>query len=215
MDERKKILELVASGQLSIDEGDRILDALDQASAGPADPKPFREPETFTGESLYHAITDVVKESMRGAGVGLKSGIGVFATGRPRRGRDIDEIVRFASHGVSPGYVRDMRGIFDEDLSPDELTDLMNHGVNVEYAREMRDVFADELSPDEVRELMDHGVRVDYAREMRDIFEDELSADEIRELMDHGVRVEFVREMIDAESTDLEVDEVIRRRDEG
>jgi len=234
MDERKKVLELVANGQLTIEEGDRILDALDAADRPEHGERPV---EAFDGQRLYDSIAKTIETSI---GSGLRAfGVG----GRRGRGRDIDEIVSFASVGVSPSFVREMREVFEDDLSPDDLMELVNHGVKADYARAMREMFDHDLSPDEVTELMNHGVKVAYAGAMREIFQDALSADDVTELMNHGVKidyaqtmreifedispddvtelvnhgvkVDYVRQMFDAEHGDLGVDEVIRRRDEG
>jgi hypothetical protein len=200
MDERKKILELVASGQLTIDEGDRILDALDAADR----PQPEPATESIPGQRLYEAITRTIENSLGGGRA--------FRSGRRARG-NVDQIVTFASHGVSPEYVREMLDLFDEDVSIDELTSLSNHDVSVRFAREMCDLF-DELRPSGVIQLSSHAISPSFVEEMKELFDD-IDVREIVRLSSHGVSPDYVRDLIDSGLEDLDVAKVIRRYDNG
>ena len=239
MDEQRRVLEMVAAGDLTVEDAQRLLDALQE---GAEQPHVTRTHRTFVVEGARHGafedhlldpdvrklVTSHLKQSLRHR----------FRTHGHRAARSaIDEIVSLRSMGIRPEYVKEMKEILEEDLSTDEVVALHEEGVAPEFAREMRQILID-VSGDDLVRFVSEGVAPAYAREMKTILVDvsgddlvtfvcegiapkyaremkrifgELSPDDLVALANEGVKPEEVVKMADAGVINIDVRKVIRR----
>jgi hypothetical protein len=139
--ERAKVLEMLASGAITVDQATQLLDAIGWGTAGaPGGAAPLPQRVAHVG--------------------------GRHASG-PVAGFTTEELAELYSHGVTAAYLRGLRDAGLTDLSVDEVTELANHGVSADYVREMREAGYGLASAEELAELHGHGVTPDYLREMR------------------------------------------------
>jgi hypothetical protein len=167
--ERAKVLEMLASGAITVDQATQLLDAIGWGTAGaPGGAAPLPQRVAHVG--------------------------GRHASG-PVAGFTTEELAELYSHGVTPDYLREMWAAGFRELTAEELAELYSHGVDAAYLRGLRDAGLTDLSVDEVTELANHGVSADYVREMREAGYGLASAEELAELHGHGVTPDYLREM--------------------
>jgi hypothetical protein len=194
---------MVAEGKITVDQGEKLLDALRDAG-------PDREPDVYVSAGHDDPGAEIL--GAIGQAIGLETLPRVVRrvrrAPRARGGRSVDRIVRFASSGVSPQYVRQMHEIF-EDITSEELMSLSSMGVKPEYAEHVRDALGDDVGVEEIISLASMGVKIDYVEELKDAFGDDIGVEEIISLSSMGVKPHFVEEIKEAFEDDISVDEII------
>lgn len=167
-EERTLILEMLASGRVTVEQADQLLDTL--GAAAPAGPQ---EPVTGKGrQRRWNEQTD-----------------SFFASLTP------EQLIELRDHDVSGTFVRHMRTAGLGDLSVDDLVELRNHDVTPRFVRELGEAGFNGLTSDEVIELRNHDIGAAFLREMRDAGLGEVALDQLVELSDQGVDAAFVREL--------------------
>jgi hypothetical protein len=197
MDERRRVLEMVAEGKISVDQGATLLDALGE-DGPPAGEKAGND----LGSELLGAITRAIDADttrlIRGKKIKHKP-----------PGRSVDQILSFASQGVSPEYVRAIRDLFDE-VSADDIVSLSSMGVRADYVREIRNLF-DDIDADDFIAMSSMGVNAAYVRDMQDLLDD-VSPGDIVGLFSMGVTAEYIRDLQDVGIDASTVEDVLKRR---
>lgn len=135
-EERLQVLQMVAAGTITPDQGEDLLAALgptNSASGGP----PGRHD---------HSVAQWSRVSTSGSVLGRLSEARLHGV-TPEYIRNLAELgyrnlplevyVGLRDHGVTPEYIRDMKAAGYTDLSLDELKALRTSGINPEYVREM------------------------------------------------------------------------------
>ena len=169
-EERRKVLEMLAAGQVTPDQADQLLEAMGDTSA-PAGWQGQRPPSPVSNGD------DV-------------------APSRPAPQRlTMQDLIRLHDHGVDADYIRELRQLGLTDLSINQIIELSNHGVDPDFIMAMRRLGFSNLPLDQLINLANHGVDPDYIQEMRALGLTDLSADQLIELQNHGVDPDFVREM--------------------
>jgi hypothetical protein len=132
-EERRRVLEMVAAGTITPEQGDELLDALGTEPV----PKPEvtatrassrqRKPK-FTSDELVrlgtHGVDAAYMRGLRDAGLSDLTA---------------DEIIQLYNHGIDPAFVAEMRDMGYIDLTSDELIELQNQGVGSDFVREILD----------------------------------------------------------------------------
>jgi hypothetical protein len=196
-EERAQILEMLASGRVTVEQADQLLEALGAASpAGTHEPatragRHTREDERTDGfvarltpeqliELRNHGVSGTFVQQMRAAGLGDLS---------------VDDLIELHDHDVTPRFVRELREAGCSGLTRQELIELRNHGIGATFMRQMRDAGLDDVALDQLVALYNHGVDAAFVQEMRDLGFDNLAPSALIELYDHGVDGDFVRTM--------------------
>ena len=212
MDERKKVLELVASGHLTVEEGDRLIEALD---ARPAEKTPherfepagrFETPHDFAGHEIVGAISKAIAADTFGKLRNVRRVV-KHRPGRVSRARTIDQIMSFASHGVDADYAREMKAVFD-DISVDDLVSLSSMGVRPDYVEELKEAFGDDIAVHDIISLSSMGVKPDYVEEIKEAF-GEIAPEDIISLSSMGVKAGYVATIRESLGDEVTVHDII------
>lgn len=169
MEERSRVLGMLAEGRISVEEADRLLVALEekdlQEQRSVEEPRPRRVSGAASNDDGSRKLT-------------------------------FDQLVQLGIHGIDPTWVRRIRARFPE-LDFDRLVDFGIHGVDVDYLERINDVLPD-LDPDEIVQMATHGVDADYVREVRERLPNRtLTVDEIVQLAIHGIDPELIDALAD------------------
>lgn len=166
-EESLKVLEMVASGRVTPEQANQLLEAL----AGPRpqpEPRPGRapaadgRPDRFLAGLTAEQLIEMRQHGLSAAFVQEMRGLGFVDL-------DLDQMIELRDHGVSAGYVREMRELDLGSFDVDALIELRDHGVTPAFIREMRDLGLGELSIDQIVELRDNGVDSAFIEEMRQV----------------------------------------------
>jgi beta-lactamase regulating signal transducer with metallopeptidase domain len=121
---------------------------------------------------------------------------------------DVDTLVALRIHGVSPAFVRDIRGT---GLTPDTdaLLAMKIHDVTPTFVKEVRDM-GFKPDSDELIAMKIHGITPDYVKAMRAAgFNPD--SDQLIAMKVHDVTPEF-RESLEGAGMKLDVDELIQAK---
>ena len=212
--ERAKILQMVAEGELTVEEADQLLDAIAEHRGAPARapqaPVPPRPPvppvppvpplppqpgEVWTGVEIRRGALDAARAALdaRVALGGRRARVIRRRTGeRARSNPTFDQLIQLSIHGVDPGFVKQVREAGLEDLTFDEVIQLGIHGISPDYIKELTESF-DDLDFDHLVQLAIHGVDPGFVKEVRGAGFGDLSVEQVVQMAIHGVSVETVK----------------------
>jgi hypothetical protein len=156
---RAQILEMLVSGRVTMEQADRLLEALE----GPSTAAP-NEPANQMGRRQRR------EESTNNA----------FASLTPK------QLIALRDHGVDRAFIEQMRAAGVEDLGVDDFIELYDHGVDAEFVRELGEMGFTNLTRDQLIELYEHGVDAEFVREMRGLGFNNLTPGEWVTLRDEG-----------------------------
>jgi hypothetical protein len=123
-EERKKILEMVASGRLTVEQADQLMDLFSTKSTTDAEKRPEGQ---RTGE-----YTQEFMGRIRGYGKVVDKGLRVGElTAR--------EITSLKNNGVDTDYVRALMDLGLPDLTVKQIIDLRNYGIDGDYIRGLQE----------------------------------------------------------------------------
>ena len=71
----------------------------------------------------------------------------------------LDRVVNARDHGVTPGYIRELKALGYDNLPLDEVVRLRDHGVTAERIKRANEKAGTKLPLDMVRSLVDGGMR--------------------------------------------------------
>jgi hypothetical protein len=193
MEEHRQILEMVAEGKITVDEGTKLLDALGEA------PREMRE----------RVEIHIPAESVSRAAASRAAG-NIVRTGRiktKRGARSVDRILSFVAQGVSVDYIREVQDVLD-DVSIDEIVSLASEGVKPGYIEKIKDALGD-VSVEEIISLSCEGVKPEYIEKIKDALGD-VSVEEIISLSCEGVSPKFIEDLHEAGIDTPTVKEVLK-----
>ena len=125
---------------------------------------------------------------------------------RATRSCRFDMLLKVRDHGVTPEYVREMKGL-GYSLSPEELVRARDHGVTTECVREMAALGygnpADRCVDSCPRPWR---VTAEHARELKTLGYDKLPLDDLVTLRDNGLTAERIRSANSRAGTKLPID---------
>jgi hypothetical protein len=152
-EERKKILEMVASGRLTVEQADQLMDLFGTKSTTDAEKRPEGQ---RTGEYTRESMGRI-----RGYGKVVDKGLRVGElTAR--------EITSLMNHGVDTGYVRALMDLGLPDLTVKQIIDLRNYGVDANYVRALQEAGLADLTVRQAISLYNYGVDADDVRALRE-----------------------------------------------
>jgi hypothetical protein len=148
--ERTRVLELVKSGVLSIEQADELIDALQAANQPEArvpSHEDFRMPQPPRPPRPPRAA--------RASGGGKLS---------------FEQMIELENHGINANFIRELADAGLSDLTFPEVIALGTHGIRPEYVKALKrlaeELEIEELSVDQIVALGNHGVRPKNVREM-------------------------------------------------
>ena len=93
----------------------------------------------------------------------------------------LEDCVAFKIHGVTPGLVRELRGLGLSDLSADDAVAFRIHGVTPQYVKEIQTLGYKDIDADALVAFRVHGVTPAYIRSINESAGGRLSADDVIE----------------------------------
>ena len=162
---------------------------------------------------VVEGVTGGIEGGVKG---GVKGGVngGVWKVRRRHIGADgkltVDDLITLRSVGVTPDYIKQMRGTGLGDLSLDEIVAMRSQGVTPDYVSQMRNSGIEIKSAEDIITLRSMGVSPAYVKEMAGAGYRNLSARELVELRSMGVSPAFVKTLTDAGYTNLSVRDLVR-----
>jgi hypothetical protein len=148
--ERTKILEMVASGKLTIDQADQLLETLGTQSMASAEKRPDQNKNasgfTFTGEQMaalevYEIDADYIR-ALQEAGL---------------RDLIVKQLISLKNYEVDAEYVRALREAGFTNLTVKQLISLKNYEVDAYYVRALREAGFTNLTVEQLISLKEHG----------------------------------------------------------
>lgn len=106
------------------------------------------------------------------------------AAGSPRP--TTTDLVRTFTHGITPGYVRDLASVGYRGLEAGEIIRLHNHAVTARFVSELRGLGYGGISPDEVIRLRNHAIDAAFVRQANQRSGTRLEVEELVRLQKHG-----------------------------
>lgn len=188
MEERTAVLRALAAGDLTVDEADARLAALD-APPPSADPRAGRSDGRRPGRP---SVDEVIALAAHGVDA-------EFVRGLRQAGYDhltTDEVIALADHGVDLDTLVAFRRAGLEALTTGEMIALVDHGVDPDG---IVDFHRAGLRPsvDELIALADHGVDAEWLVDLPEELVEDLEVAELIALADHGVEPEDIRAFLD------------------
>ena len=126
--ERIRVLELVKSGVLSIEQADELIDALQTANQPPINSN-FSEQSKRSKLPQTSTITTVTTETVddRGFPRPPKSPRAPRASGGGKL--SFEQMIQLENHGINANFIRELADIGLNDLTFDEVIALGVHGI--------------------------------------------------------------------------------------
>ena len=219
--ERAQILQMVAAGELTVEQADQLLQALAEKEAPrpaaapeagqPADPGMERVRELFTMAQAFlppKARVQPIPPMPPMPPMPARAPRVAFVRRRTRGDRvksnpSFDQLIQLSIHGISPDFVKQVRAAGLDDLTFDDVVQLGIHGVEPEFIRTMKESFGDELGFDDLIQLAIHDVDPAFVREVRASGLGNLSIEQVIQMAIHGVEADTVKQWKEAGLADL------------
>jgi len=125
-----------------------------------------------------------------------------------------DKLVETRIHKVTPDYIRKMRAA-GWDLSLSKLVASRIHGATPEFAAEMSRLGYSGLDHDDLIAFRIHRVTPEFIEEMRKLGYDKIDADDLVAMRIHRVTPEFIKELEAAGYRNVPVDKLVKMRIHG
>jgi hypothetical protein len=238
-EERRKILEMVAEGTISVDEASELLGVIEPVQTRrvvDGDRVDDDDEDDDEDDDSYGLSVDLgdLRSDLRRMGRDLKK-LGKLGKLSGLRGFDIDvgfgrsipAIPAIPSVPAVPGVpgvirtkhkhrVRTRHGhrrrgseAIGNNPSFDRLVEFGSLGIDPSYVKKLKEAGLTSLTWDEVTDLASMGIDADYVAEMMGLLGDDLSVDQIVELQSMGVSTSFVSELKEAGLGDPTVDQIV------
>src|SRR5215472_3039522 len=166
-EERMQVLEMLVTGKLTIDQANRLLEALGE--------EPLSELERGSSQSRRQDEGWLSPaQEFRGHTVAQRTPSFTF-----------DQIIELSEHEVDPDFLKALRNAGLTDLSVEQIIELSEQGVEPSFLQALRDAGMANFSVEQLIELSEHGVEPDYLIKFRDAGIAHLDIDQIIELSEH------------------------------
>jgi hypothetical protein len=159
-----QVLEMVAVGTITPQQGAELLDALSTAPARIAGIGEEPRHERRRRRTRF-STDDVVQLSDHGVEPSFIRAIDALGLGT----LGVDQLIRLYDHGIAPAFLRELNSLGFSQLSIDDVIKLAEHGVDAAFIREIADLGFSDLRPDQIIELSDHGVDRDFLRALGEV----------------------------------------------
>ncbi|MHA2496592.1 MAG: hypothetical protein ACXAEI_14005, partial [Candidatus Hodarchaeales archaeon] len=205
-DTKQEILEKIAKGELTVEEGQHLLEKLEKAQ------RPFqgRYESYWSGSRtippqelerlLANILPNVTPEFMGESEINaMEAGITY---------RQLKELV--LQH-VSPEYIQELKELGYE-LTEDWLAKFVIHGVDAEFITGLQEYGYAGLSERELFRSRIHDVTADFIRELQDAGYTELPISQLTKMRIHDVTIEFIVELKELGYEDLTPNQLVKFR---
>ena len=201
-EERIKILEMVASGKLTVEQADQLMELFSAKSTSHVE----KQPEQGQRASEY---TQEIMGRIRGYGKVVDRGL--RATGI----KWDKQITDLKMYGVSAAYVRALQEAGLGELTMGQITSLKNHGVDTDYIRALVDLDLPDLTVKQIVQLKNYGIETGYIRALREAGLIDLTVEQILALKTYEVSADDVRALQEEGLTDLTVEHILALKKHG
>lgn len=199
-EESMQVLQMLSEGKITVEDANRLLEALNTPHAARPDPRPESQPVPVAAPSVGTPTVMLPGSGWTPAvrpaaprGLGADDVVREVRTAGGKR-IDIHQLSAMRGAGVDSAYVRELReaGLELRDV---DIVGLRSVGVNGAYIREMREAGLAELSADTLQSLRAVGVDKAYIQAMREAGLQDLTANALIRLRATGVDGDYIREM--------------------
>ncbi|HVF11481.1 MAG TPA: hypothetical protein VNA87_00185 [Actinomycetota bacterium] len=212
--EQIKILEMVAEGTISVEEGEKLLETLSEPTHKTQKKVRVMPEDEVDLEDLFNDLPQAVNIASGIARGAVRSGFAKRIRLTPDRGDTIvgsnlgfDKLVKLGTFGISPKFLKELKEAGIKDLTFDEIISFGVHGVSPAYVKEMKTRFGDDISYKQITKLATFGIDADFVDGIKQLGLD-LSYKQIIKLGVHGISPKYIQEMVDAGVLNLETSEV-------
>lgn len=155
-EERIKILEMVATGKLTVEQASQLMDTLGTKSTIDAAKRPDQgqRPGGYTQETMGR-IRGYRKS---GDAVMIEAGLANL----PAR-----QIAALKNYGIDANYIRSLQEAGLTDLTVRQIISLYNYGIDADYIRSLQETGLTDLTVRQVISLYNYGVDADDVRALR------------------------------------------------
>jgi hypothetical protein len=155
--ERMQVLEMVAVGTISPQQGAELLDALAAVPARTTGAGEAPGRERRSRRSRF-STDDLVQLSDHGVEPSFIRAIDAVGLGT----LSVDQLIQLYDHDVAPAFVRELYNLGLSQLSIDDVIHLAEHDVDAAFIREIANLGFSDLRPDQIIKLSEHGVDRDF-----------------------------------------------------
>jgi hypothetical protein len=159
--ERLQVLEMVAAGRVTPQQGAELLSALVGEQSRPPTVSERATPASERrGRLRRFSVDELVRLHDHGVEPSFLRQVDALGLGT----LSIDQLIHMADHGIEPSFLREVYDLGLGALGIEEIAKLADHGVGARFLRELRDLGLSDLPFDRIVELADHGVDGEYLR---------------------------------------------------
>ncbi|MFK7936281.1 MAG: M56 family metallopeptidase [Saprospiraceae bacterium] len=123
---------------------------------------------------------------------------------------DTRDIVQFAIHDVDAAYITEIRDAGFTDLGTRDIIQFAIHDVDARYAKEIADYGFADISNRDIIQFAIHDVDGDFVTQLRDMGYDDLSTNEIVQFAIHDVDARYIQEIRDNGFADMSANEIVQ-----
>ncbi|HEY3993304.1 MAG TPA: hypothetical protein VGM01_10540 [Ktedonobacteraceae bacterium] len=182
--ERIKILEMVASGKITVEQADQLIETLNAKSLADA------EKQTDQGQRTNEYSQEMLGK-IRGA---RKTGEADYIRALREAGLTdltVEQIVSLKSYKVSPEYIRALRETELTDLTVKQIISLNMYKISPAYIRALKETGLTDLTAEQVISLNMYKVGAEYIRALRGTGLTDLTVEQIISLKIYKVDPSF------------------------
>lgn len=211
--EQITILEMVAEGRITVEEGEKLLEATSEpAPTMKQKTRVIQEDKVDLGdylEDLGDQLKDLPDVALALSGLSGRINRGVRHRVRhmrvaPRHGDDVvegnpgfDKLVKLGMYGISSTFLKELKEAGLKDLTFDEIIQFGMYGVSPSYVKEMKNRFGNDINYKQITKLSMYGIDVDFVDAVKKLGLN-LSFKQIVKLGMYGITPEYIQEMADA-----------------
>ncbi len=156
-----QVLNMLASGKLSVEQANQLLDALDGA-------QPKNGPGVMSPSVVQPAMAPVA------APAPMPTPRPVRPQAPPSAAFTIDHIIALSERGVDPSYIVELREAGLTSLSVDQIITLHDHEIDADFVGGLKEAGITRF--EELIKLHDHEIDADYVRGLQAAIPDQLPA---------------------------------------
>ncbi|GHO48770.1 hypothetical protein [Ktedonospora formicarum] len=204
-EERIKILEMVATGKLTVGQASQLMDTLGMKSTTDAAKRPDQGQRS--GGYTQEAIGRIRGYRKSGDTVLTEAGL----TNLPAR-----QIAALKNNGVDANYIRALQGAgLVADITVDQVISLYNNGIDADYIRALQEAGLTDLTAKQVISLYNNGIDADYIRALQEAGLIDLTAKQVISLYNNGVDADDVRALREVDVTGPTVERLLSWKEYG
>ena len=180
--ERTKVLEMLATGAITIEQANQLIEALEAGSAPSAAQEGYRqslrEPSVYEGATIVFQKQGDVGGSEQAPGFQGSAGSAQFT---------LEQIVTLSENDVDPNFIKELWEAGMTDLTFEQIITLSEHDVDPDFLKRLRRAGVTDLTFEQIIALSEHEVDPDFIRRLREAGLTDLSFEQIVELNEREV----------------------------